>query len=296
VVITPNGDATADLWAQLPAEDAAAIETVIDAAARRMREAHADRHAHTLDWWRAQALAAPFVAALHTGVLDGETPIQLPRSGRRAARLHVTVPASVLLGLSEAPGELRGHGPIPAFLARQLAADATWQRVLTDDHGHVSRVDPTLYRPGAVTEATVVARDQLCRFPGCGAKAQRCQLDHVTPFPHGPTTPDNLATECQRHHRVKHRVADVDREPERTLALSRAQAPPPVLARRRGHELVWTMPTGHQRVSHTPVITDPRDDDVLVTAARALASDAAPAPVFDSAVETALAQYLGLVA
>jgi hypothetical protein len=141
-----------------------------------MRAAAEDQGRHTLDWWRAKALAAPFVDAVQTGVLHGETPIRFPRSGRRAARVHVTVPASVLLGLSEAPGEMRGHGPIPAFLARALATHATWLRVLTDDAGRVVRVDPTVYRPGAVTAGTVMARDQLCRFPGCGANSQRCQL------------------------------------------------------------------------------------------------------------------------
>jgi hypothetical protein len=301
VVVTPNGDATSDLWAQLPSEDAAAIETVIDAAARRMRQAADDPKAHTLDWWRAQALAAPFVAALHTGVLHGETPIRLPRRGRRAARLHVTVPASVLLGLSEAPGELAGHGPIPAFLARQLAADATWQRLLTDDHGRVLRVDPTLYRPGAVVEATVHARDQRCTFPGCGAKAERCQLDHVVPFPNGPTEPANLATECQRHHRVKHRQAELHREPERTLALSRTEAPPPVLAGHPGHELVWTMPTGHRHVTRAPVITDPAIDAPFVAAAQALAFTTGPKPLtgtadLESPAERALARHLALVA
>jgi hypothetical protein len=293
VVVTPNGDATADLCARLPAEDAAAVETVIDAAARRMRAAADDPKDHTLDWWRARALAAPFLAALRTGVLHGQTPIRLPRSGRRAARLHVTVPASVLLGLSDAPGELRGHGPIPAFLARQLAVDATWQRVLTDDHGHITRVDPTTYRPGAVTEATVQARDARCTFPGCGARADRCHLDHITAFPHGPTTPANLATECQHHHRTKHRIADLDREPERTLALSRAQPPTPVLAGRADHQLVWTMPTGHHHTSTPPRAADPHDDAELVRAARALAHAAFTArPHPQSAVERALARRL----
>jgi hypothetical protein len=252
----------------LPTEHAATIETVIDVAARRMRDAAPDPWQHTLDWWRAQALAAPFVAALRTGVLDGQTPVRLPRRGRRAARLHVTVPASVLLGLSETPGELRGHGPIPAFLARQIATDATWQRVLTDDHGQVMRVDPTAYRPGAVVESTVHARDELCRFPGCGSRAERCQLDHIVPFPNGPTSSDNLATECQRHHRTKHRRADLDREPERTLALSRAAPAPPVLARGTGHELVWTMPTGHTYASRPKVVVDPLVDEQLVAASR----------------------------
>jgi len=32
----------------------------------------------------------------------------------------------------------------------------------------------------------------------------RCQLDHVTPFPNGPTTVENLACLCTTHHGFKH--------------------------------------------------------------------------------------------
>jgi hypothetical protein len=119
-------------------------------------------------------------------------------------------------------------------------------------------------------EATVHARDQRCTSPGCGAKAERCQLDHIVPFPTGPTGPDNLAAECPRHHRTKHRHADLDHEPERTLALSRAAPAPPVLTRGTGHELVWTMPTGHRYASRVPVVADPSTDAALVAAARVM--------------------------
>ena len=36
------------------------------------------------------------------------------------------------------------------------------------------------------------ARDQHCRFPGCTRPATTCDLDHVTPYPHGPTANTNL--------------------------------------------------------------------------------------------------------
>jgi hypothetical protein len=53
-------------------------------------------------------------------------------------------------------------------------------------------------------ERFVRARDAMCRFPGCRAQARRCDLDHTTPYPHGPTSADNLHVLCRRHHRVKH--------------------------------------------------------------------------------------------
>ena len=37
--------------------------------------------------------------------------------------------------------------------------------------------------------------------------AERCDTDHRIPYPHGPTTGDNLGPLCRRHHSYKgHRV------------------------------------------------------------------------------------------
>ena len=58
-----------------------------------------------------------------------------PRPGP-PARVRVTVAATTLAGLDEHPGELAGYGPIPAAVARDLAAhpDSRHQRVLVDPH------------------------------------------------------------------------------------------------------------------------------------------------------------------
>jgi len=62
----------------------------------------------------------------------------------------------------------------------------------------------TTYRPPAGIRRFVTQRDGSCRFPGCTRVAARCELDHVDPYPHGPTTPANLITVCKHHHRAKH--------------------------------------------------------------------------------------------
>ncbi len=59
------------------------------------------------------------------------------------------------------------------------------------------------YHPTPAIRAAVTARDGHCRFPGCHATARLCDLDHVTPWPTGPTTPTNLVLLCRRHHRIK---------------------------------------------------------------------------------------------
>ncbi|HYN56964.1 MAG TPA: HNH endonuclease signature motif containing protein, partial [Motilibacterales bacterium] len=43
-----------------------------------------------------------------------------------------------------------------------------------------------------------------CRFPGCTVPARECDLDHLIPFPEGPTSAANLHALCRRHHRLKH--------------------------------------------------------------------------------------------
>ena len=271
VIVTPQGDGVAELWAQLPAEHSVAIETVVHAVAKRLKDSADPADPRTLDQWRAEALAMPFVRALRSGTLDGETPTDLGTPGRSPVRVNVSVPASVLLGLSDAPGDLQGHGPIPASLARLLAQDATWRRILTDEQGLVTDVGTTTYRPGTPLARTVQLRHQRCVFPGCGARAERCDLDHVVRHPEGPTSLTNLAPECRRHHLLKHRDDLHDGDGLRQmLARSRSQPPPPALQPLPDGALLWTLPTGHQHTVEPPPLVDPGVDRALVDSAKEL--------------------------
>ena len=47
------------------------------------------------------------------------------------------------------------------------------------------------------------ARDLTCRFPGCTMPAERCDIDHVVPYPIGATHAANLACLCRKHHHLK---------------------------------------------------------------------------------------------
>lgn len=86
----------------------------------------------------------------------------------------------------------------------ELAADGDWRRILTDPaSGAVLDVGRTTYRPPAALADHVQARDRTCRFPGCRQPAVRCQLDHTTPYPKGPTAAGNLGALCTHHHRLK---------------------------------------------------------------------------------------------
>ncbi len=191
--VTAREDGMTELWALLPAEGAAAVMTAVDALASVTSAADP----RTTDQRRADALVDLGVAALHDPLL--------PRAQGMRPSIQVTVAASTLLGLDEQPGELAGHGPIPASVARRLAADdtGTWRRLLTDpatntllDYGH------TTYRPPKNLTDYVIARDQTCAFPGCSRNAARCDIDHRIPHTKGGSTnPENLAVRppCRFH-------------------------------------------------------------------------------------------------
>jgi hypothetical protein len=143
-------------------------------------------------------------------------------------QLQVIVPVGTLLGLTDQPGKLAGYGPIPASLARRIAADATWRRLLTDPtSGALLDYGRTTYRPPADLADFVMTRDRTCRFPGCRQPAHRCDLDHGTPYPTGETNPGNLCCLCRRHHRLKHETSwRFQRRPDGTI--------------------LWNSPSGHR--------------------------------------------------
>jgi hypothetical protein len=59
------------------------------------------------------------------------------------------------------------------------------------------------YRPSSAQRRFGKTRDRTCRHPGCGQPVARVDLDHVVPYPEGPTDCDNLCCLCRRHHRLK---------------------------------------------------------------------------------------------
>ena len=62
------------------------------------------------------------------------------------------------------------------------------------------------YRPPQGLIDLVKARDGRCRFPACTVNARFCDVDHVLPWPLGPTHAANLMCLCRRHHRVKQSI------------------------------------------------------------------------------------------
>jgi hypothetical protein len=73
-------------------------------------------------------------------------------------------------------------------------------RVLTRPHP-VATAGP--YRVPRRLQRFLTVRAPRCEWPGCGARAARCDDEHDLPWPFGPTCGCNLGKLCRRHHRVK---------------------------------------------------------------------------------------------
>ena len=233
------------LWALLPAAGTALVNTVLDAAADAMKtgQPHDGRtHAQR----RADALVAMAELAWQTGHLGGaRCGPRLARRQRRRVEIGVLVPYPTLLGLTDQPGELAGFGPIPASVARRIAASGVWRRILTDPtNGRVLDYGKTRYRPPKDLAEHIIARDRTCRGVACNRRAETCDIDHTINYPDGPTADWNLGPFCRPEHNGK------------TCRLWHVSQPRPVHFR-------WRSPTGHPYSkdpdSIGPIIEAPAD-------------------------------------
>jgi hypothetical protein len=234
--LSAGEDGMASVGFQLPAEDAMLLWTGLDAHARTRRGAGDER---SLDQLRCD-IAVEW--ARHS-LEDCE---RLPdKQHGRHPHIGVTVAASTLLGLDDHPGELAGYGTIPADVARQVAAEGTWRRLLTEPaSGKLLDYGTRTYAPPQSLRDFVTNRDPECTFPTCPRPSRTGELDHIDVFPDGPTSESNLHPPCTPHHKLRHEGgADVHRDPDGTI--------------------VWTMPTGHEyRYEPQPVLehlTEPAD-------------------------------------
>jgi hypothetical protein len=132
-------------------------------------------------------------------------------SGKEGGSVDLRVDLETLAGLSEAPGELLGFGPVIADLARQVAEaerHGRWSWTVTDPvTGMPLCSGVTRRRPRPAVRRAVEARNPSCIFPGCRMPSGRCDLDHRQMYSKGgPTSESNLVPLCRRHHRCRHRL------------------------------------------------------------------------------------------
>ena len=230
-----------DTWrVVLPSDRAASAFVAIDALARRLRAAG---EAETLDQARADALVR---LVLGQATVTYSVDLMVPAEAlvTRAAMPAVGPAARAAAAVRAELVEVRG------LAAQPVLATKVWLEEVFADPGTTMQVRPCAagtgavgdpagdldrdgYVPGERLARVIRARDGRCRFPGCSAAARWCDLDHVRPWPTGPTAAGNLILLCRRHHRIK-------------------QSPGWRLALRPDGSVVWVDPLRRRQVT-TPV-------------------------------------------
>ena len=248
----------AELVALLPEADALAIRAALQALGHDPADGEDPR---TAPQRRADLLVTLVTGcpALHGRPQDAQCALHGPVGLQ--VRLDVTIPADSLAG-GPASASVPGYGALPAATARDLAdpthhlADATRTlRPLVYDPatGHLLGFGRTSvpmvwltdlpagrgYEHSPTLEAAIALRDGTCRAPGCRRAAQRCDCDHVVPYPQGPTTLANGCSLCRYHHRLKTHA-------------------PGWRVSTDGDDVVWTTPTGRR------LATEPHDHRPLL--------------------------------
>jgi hypothetical protein len=241
----PDRDGMAWLSAYLPADQAAGIWNRTTAAARALQGPNESR---TLPQLRADVAAKLLLSAglgtadkvpeagtaqrttdLATGVststgtgaddswsgapIGGPDLADMPLADvpSPSAQVLVTVPVFALMGLTDEPALLDGHGPIPASMARSLVAEgaSSFYRVLVDPrNGAPLEIGRDSYRVPPAMRRWLRLRDGKCPFPGCNNRSLDNEADHLLAWADGGTTGiSNLGQPCPKHHRLKHTSA-----------------------------------------------------------------------------------------
>lgn len=128
-------------------------------------------------------------------------------AGHAPATVEVVIPHDVLTGANpDGVGLLTGHGHLTGEHAREIALSpgSAFYRLVTDPASG-TLVDRSVdrYTPDAEMRAIITAADRYCRGPGCTVPGRLSELDHVNPYPHGPTALSNLVALHTGHHGPK---------------------------------------------------------------------------------------------
>ena len=210
----PDRDGMARVTLYLPGDTASAIWNRTTATARGLQGPDEPRTLTQLrpDIAASLLLGAGSTSSGDTGSGDGSSlqlgtmalgQVPVPR-----ADVLVMVPVLSLLGVTEEPAELDGHGPIPASMARRLVADGadSFYRVLVDPRdGAPLEIGRKSYRLPETIKRWIRMRDAKCTFPGCTNRSLDNDTDHLQAWQQGGTTgASNLGQLCPKHHRLKH--------------------------------------------------------------------------------------------
>jgi hypothetical protein len=153
-------------------------------------------------------------------------------SQQQPGGVQLVVTVETLAGLSDAPGDIEGFGPVMAEMARKASAEnveGEWTFVAVDN-GKAVATGTLARRPTAAMKRYLRANYPTCRFMGCRMPADECDIDHIHPYSKsGRTELGDLVPLGRHHHRGKNAT---EWQPQL----------------RDDGSVVWTSPHGHSYV------------------------------------------------
>jgi hypothetical protein len=165
---------------------------------------------------RAQQLGDALIQWADVTLAAGQAPVL------RTVKPHVfvTVPLADLVDpdVGPATGQTGFGAQISAARARWLACDGEISRIVMGpdgrvlDYGRSHRFTPPHLRKA------VELSDRGCIFAGCAAPTHWCDVHHVHEWlaDQGPTSLENSALLCERHHTKVHHGFRIERQPDGT--------------------------------------------------------------------------------
>ena len=139
------------------------------------------------------AVDAATKANAATGPAAEAPPIEIPAAPAEAAATQTNTAAAQ----AKVPAALiMGGGVLPTRLLAEVIRGGAKVRPITLPG---SEPEPG-YRPSPELAEFVRFRDLFCRAPGCDIPADKCDIDHTTPYPFGPTHASNLKCLCRTNH------------------------------------------------------------------------------------------------
>jgi hypothetical protein len=175
------------MWLSLPTRHMLEVERAV----RASLEAKASDDERTVD----QFLSDEARARL-TQDADGTSLV--------ATEVVITVPVTTLAGLDDTPGAtLDERVLLPAEVVRELASQTAtlFHRAVTDPYGGILDVTRLGRFFTGDLRTAIKIRDGKCTVPWCNSPT--AEIDHITPWPEGPTNAANGHGPCKRHHQLK---------------------------------------------------------------------------------------------
>lgn len=194
VNIIHGDDGMGWLEAYLPSFALAAIDNRLDASATEQKLAADPDDKRSITQRRADILCEWLLSSDHAPAsLNIDVAVTIGATALTGGTGHPTISADGQWGI-----------PSSWALDEFMRSNTFWHRMIIDPvakdvlaHDYIGRYAPDVLR------RALLFQYRTCQGPGCCKPANKCDIDHRTPWPEGPTSADNLWPLCKPDHNRK---------------------------------------------------------------------------------------------